>query len=120
MAGAMEHDPSPDIADGEYGVVRIPDAWHVASLACFVAALGARFLVGMVLKIWDLGFLPVNRFLLPGVAVLLFAGLGVAFGVAGLKSPQGREAARVAIFLNTTVLLLALLATVAFFKILPG
>lgn len=116
----MEHDPSPDIADGEYGIVRLPDGWHVASLACFVAALGARFLVGMVLKVWDLSYLPVNRFLLPGIAVLLFAGLGVVFGVVGLKSPRGREAARVAIFLNTTVLVLALLAAAAFFKILPG
>jgi acyl dehydratase len=113
----MEHDPSPDLSDGEYGVVRIPDAWHVASLACFVAALGARFLVGLIPRTWSL---PFYRPVLPGLAVLVLASLGVGFGLLGLRSPRGRETARVAIFLNTTVLVLAILAAMAFFYILPG
>ena len=99
----MEHDPSPDFADGEYGVIRIPDAWHVASLACFTAALGARFLVK----------------LMPAVSVLLLAGAGLALGLRGLKNPRTRGAARVAVFLNATVLALGGLAAGAFFYILP-
>lgn len=115
----MEHDPSPDlsVSDGEYGVVRIPDAWHVASLACFVAALGARFVVGLIPRAWSL---PISRLLLPGLAVLVLASLGIAFGLLGLRSSRGRETARVAIFLNASVLVLALLAAAAFFYILPG
>jgi hypothetical protein len=113
----MEHDPSPELSDGEYGVVRIPDAWHVASLACFVAALGARFLVGLIPRTWGL---PFSRLVLPGLAVLVFAGLGIGFGLIGLRGARGRETARVAIFLNAIVLVLALLATAAFFSILPG
>jgi hypothetical protein len=113
----MEHDPAPDISEGEYGVVRIPDAWHVASLGCFVAALGARFLVGLIPRAWSL---PFNRLVLPGIAVFLLASLGIGFGLMGLRSSRGRETARVAIFLNATVLVLSLLAAAAFFYILPG
>ncbi|HKV10757.1 MAG TPA: hypothetical protein VJ725_21630 [Thermoanaerobaculia bacterium] len=111
----MEHDPSPDFADGEYGVIRIPDAWHVASLACFTAALGARFLV----KLMPVQWMPLPKPLMPAVAVLLLAGVGLALGVMGLKSPRTRGAARVAVFLNATVLALGGLAAGAFFYILP-
>jgi hypothetical protein len=115
----MDHDPTPDtsFSEGEYGVVRIPDAWHVASLACFVAALGGRFVVGLIPRAWSL---PFSRLLLPGLAVLVLASLGVGFGLMGLRSARGRETARVAIFLNAAVLVLALLAATAFFYILPG
>lgn len=111
----MEHDPSPDVSDGEYGVIQVPDAWHVASLACFTAALGARFVV----KILPLQWMPLPRPLLPAVAVLLLAGLGLALGAMGLKSPRSRGAARVAVFLNATVLALGVLGAAAFFYILP-
>jgi hypothetical protein len=115
----MDHDPSPDtsFSEGEYGVIRIPDAWHIASLACFVAALGARFVVGLIPRAWSL---PLPRLLLPGLAVLVLASLGIGFGLIGLRSPRGRETARIAIFLNAAVFVLALLAAMAFFYILPG
>ena len=111
----MEHDPSPNYPDGEYGVIQVPDAWHVASLACFTAALGARFLVKLVPLQW----MPLPKPLLPAVAVLLLAGAGLGLGLVGLKSPRSRGAARVAVFLNATVLALGGLAAVAFFYILP-
>jgi hypothetical protein len=111
----MEHDSSPDVSDGEYGVIQVPDAWHVASLACFTAALGARFLV----KILPLQWMPLPKALLPAVAVLLLASVGVVLGLVGLKSPRSRGAARVAVFLNATVLALAILGASAFFYILP-
>jgi len=111
----MEHDPSPDFSDGEYGVIQVPDAWHVASLACFTAALGARFLV----KLLPLRWMPLPKPLLPAIAVLLLASAGLALGLVGLKSPRSRGAARVAVFLNATVLALAVLAAGAFFYILP-
>jgi hypothetical protein len=112
----MEHDPSPDLSDGEYGVIQVPDAWHVASLACFTAALGARFLV----KLLPLRWMPLPKPLLPAVAVLLLASLGLGLGLMGLRSSKSRGAARVAVFLNATVLALGGLAAWAFFYILPN
>jgi hypothetical protein len=111
----MEHDPSPNYPEGEYGVIRIPDAWHVASLACFTAALGARFLV----KLLPVQWMPLPKPLMPAITVLLLASVGLALGLMGLKNPRSRGAARVAVFLNATVLVLGGLAAVAFFRILP-
>jgi hypothetical protein len=100
--------------EGEYGALNAPDAWHVASLACFAAALGARFLVRL------LPVAPFPRTLMPGLAVLFFAGIGLLCAWLGLRSPRGRGMAKVGMFLNATALVLGLLATAAFFYILPG
>jgi hypothetical protein len=100
--------------EGEYAALDAPDAWHVASLALFAAALGARYLVRL------LPAAPLPRTLLPGLAVLLFASLGLLCGFLGLRSPRGRGMAKIGVFLNATALVLGLLATAAFFYILPG
>jgi len=109
-------DDFPTLPDGEYGVVRIPDAWHVLSLVLFLAALGARFLTAL---------LPATRHgvyyrpLLTAFAVPLLAGLGLLCGLLGLRNPEGRSTARVALFLNAVVLVLSALAFGAFYWILP-
>ncbi len=100
--------------EGEYGALDAPDAWHVISLAFFAAALGSRYLVRL------LPSAPFPRVLLPGLAVLLFAGLGLLCGFLGMRSPRGRGMAKMGVFLNATALVLGLLATAAFFYILPG
>lgn len=100
--------------EGEYAALDAPDAWHVASLACFAAALGARFLVRL------LPVAPFPRTLMPGLAVLLFASIGLLCGWLGMRSPRGRGMAKIGLFLNATALVLGLLATAAFFYILPG
>jgi len=107
----MDRDQTPELSEGEYGIVRLPDAWHVLSLAFFVAALAARFVVKLI---------PMVRGpMVPGLAVLVLAALGMVFGLIGLRSPQGRSAARIALFLNATVLGLGILALAAFYYILP-
>ncbi|HSG39479.1 MAG TPA: hypothetical protein VLE27_07550 [Thermoanaerobaculia bacterium] len=100
--------------EGEYAALDAPDAWHVISLAFFTAALGARYLVRL------LPAAPFPRTLLPGLAVLLFATLGLLCGFLGMRNPRGRGVAKIGVFLNATALLLGLLATAAFFYILPG
>jgi hypothetical protein len=112
----MKPRPLPHYTEGEYGALDLPEGWHVASLACFVAALGSRFLVSLLLPDnWPSRW---TRPLLPGAAVLLLALLGIAFGLLGLRNVKGRGMARIGIFLNATVLVLGLLATAAFFAIL--
>jgi hypothetical protein len=56
MSAPRPDDPPP-FDDGEYAVLQVPDAWHVLSLAFFVASLGARFLVA---------FLPSGRGIFTG------------------------------------------------------
>lgn len=112
----MEPRPLPHYIEGEYGALDMPDAWHVASLVCFVAALGARFVV----KLLPVANAYFGRVFLPGLAVLGLAVLGVLFGLLGLRNPEGRGIARIGIFLNATVLVLGVLAFVVFFRILPG
>ena len=80
-----------------------------------MGSLAARFLVRLVPRDW---LEPWMRPLLPGLAVLIFAILGILFGLAGLRNAKGRGLARIALFLNVTVLVLGILATVAFFTIL--
>jgi hypothetical protein len=103
-------------SEDEYGALDLPDAWHVASLACFASSLGARFLV----KLLPAASSYFGRALLPGLAVFALAGLGLVFGLLGLRRPQGRGLARMGVFLNATVLVLGGLAVAAFFYILPG
>jgi uncharacterized membrane protein len=113
----MDYSEPPEFSDGEYGAIEVPDAWHVVSLACFAGALGARFLAQLFPRGW---MPPWSRPLLPAVTVLVLAILGLLFGLVGLRSAQGRGAARIAVFLNATVLALGLLGVAAFFYILPG
>jgi hypothetical protein len=94
----------------------MPDAWHVLSLVCFVASLGARFLVWLL----PAGHTFFGRVFLPGFAVFALAGLGLLSGLLGLRRPDGRGLARIGIFLNATVLVLGVLAVIVFFRILPG
>jgi len=111
----VEPRPLPHYTEGEYGALDMPAAWHVASLACFAASLGARFLV----KLLPFGSLFFGRGSLSALAVLVLAGLGLLFGLLGLRKPGGRGIARIGIFLNATVLVLGILAVIVFFRILP-
>ena len=111
----MEPRPLPHYTEDEYGALDMPAFWHVASLACFAASLGSRFLV----KLLPFGSPFFGRAFLSALAVLVLAGLGLLFGLVGLRKPQGRGMARIGIFLNATVLVLGTLAVVVFFRILP-
>jgi hypothetical protein len=112
----MEHDPTPVYPEGEYGVINLTDSWHVASLFCFVAALGSRYLVEGVPR--DL--LPLPRFMMSGIFVLIFAAIGIGLGLIGLRRARNSGPAKLAIFLNATVLALGSLATLVFFYIMPN
>lgn len=112
----MEPRPLPHYTEGEYGALDMPDAWHVASLACFAASLGARFIV----KLLPFGSPFFGRAFLSALTVLVLAALGLIFGLLGLRNPEGRGIARIGVFLNATVLVLGTLAVVLFFRILPG
>lgn len=111
----MSQDDFPDVTSGEYGVVRIPDAWHVLSLLCFLAALGARFLTSLIPReVSPMFYRPVlTAYLIP-----VLAAVGLLFGLLGLRNPQGRSTARVALFLNGVVLVLGCLGIAAFYWIL--
>ncbi len=112
----MKPRPLPHYVDGEYAALDLPAGWHVASLVCFLAALGSRFLVSLFLPArWPSSWM---RPLVPGVAVLLFAALGIVFGLLGLRNAKSRNMARIGVFLNAIVLVLGLLAAFAFFAIL--
>jgi hypothetical protein len=121
---AMDPERSFDPLGGEYGVVALPDAWHVLSLACFLAALGARFLAALLPRGFSHGWPPgwggfLYRPLLTALLVPAFAGLGLLFGLLGLRRPESRSAARLALGLNGIVLALSALALLAYFAILP-
>jgi hypothetical protein len=112
----MKPRPLPHYVEGEYAALDLPAGWHVASLACFLAALGSRYLVSFLLPYrWPTPWLHP---LVPGAAVLLFATLGILFGLLGLRNAKSRGMARIGVFLNATVLVLGLLAAFAFFAIL--
>jgi ABC-type sugar transport system permease subunit len=112
------HDEIPDPFAGEYGTVTLPHAWHVLSLAFFVAALGARFLTALVPRELLVGV--IWRPVLTAFTVPLLATIGLLFALIGLRRPEGRGACKIALFLNVTVLALSGLALWAFFRILPG
>jgi hypothetical protein len=92
----------------------MPAAWYVASLACFAASLGARFLV----KLLPFGSLFFGRAFLSALAVPVLAALGLLFGLLGLRNPEGRGIARIGVFLNATVLVLGALGIAWFYRIL--
>lgn len=110
----MDKDWTPDDPEGEYGVVDLSASWHVASLVCFAAAIGARFLAKAVPR----GLLPVPRVLVPGVLVVVIATAGLLCGIAGLRKVKSRRISLVAIFLNVTAVALGLLGIGAYFYIL--
>jgi hypothetical protein len=112
---ALGPDDLPPFDDGEYSVLRFPDAWHVVSLAFFAAALGARFLVAFLPSGRGIFYRPV----LTAFAVPLLAGIGLLFGLVGLRRPVSRSMARVAVLLNVIVLGLSALAIATFYYILP-
>jgi len=111
----MEPRPLPHYTEGEYGTLDLPDGWHVASLALFAASLGARFLV----RLFPAGHTFFGRVFLPGLTVFALSGLGLLCGLLALRKPRGHGIAKVGVFLNATVLVLATLATVVFFRLMP-
>jgi hypothetical protein len=113
---AIRPDDPPPFDEGEYAVLQVPDAWHVLSLIFFIAALGARFLVQFLPQGRGFFYRPV----LTAFSVPVLAGIGLLFGLVGLRNPATRGVARVAVFLNLIVLVLSALAIAAFFYILPG
>lgn len=112
----MDKERPSDPFGGEYGVVAMPDAWHVLSLVCFLTALGARFVAALMPRNLG-GFL--YRPVLAALLVPAFAALGIAFGLVALRKPETRGAGRIAVALNAIVLALSALALGAFFYILP-
>lgn len=112
---AMEHDPTPVYPEGEYGVIDLSDSWHVASLLCFVAALGSRYLVAGIPR----ELLPLPRMMMPVVMILIFAGIGICCGMLALRKARTSGAARLGIFLNATVLALGSLGTYVVMRIWP-
>lgn len=112
---AIHPDDPPPFDEGEYSVLQVPDAWHVLSLVFFIAALGARFLVRFLPQGRGFFYRPV----LTAFSVPVLAGLGLLFGLVGLRNAATRSVARVAVFLNLIVLVLSALALTAFFWIMP-
>jgi hypothetical protein len=115
MSAPRPDDPPP-FDDGEYAVLQVPDAWHVLSLAFFVAALGARFLVAFLPSGRGIFYRPV----LTAFSVPVLAAVGLLFGLIGLRRPSTRSVARIAVLLNLIVLGLSAVAIAAFYYILPG
>jgi len=111
----VEPRPLPHYTEGEYGALDLPDGWHVASLAFFAASLAARFLV----RLLPAGHSYFGRVFLPGIAVLVLAALGLLCGLLGLRKTRSRGIAKVGVFLNATVLVLATLAVIVFFRLMP-
>lgn len=112
------HDDTPEPLSGEYGSVTLPHVWHVLSLLFFAAAMGARFLTALIPRELLVGI--IWRPVLTAYSVPLFATLGLLCALIGLRRPEGRAAAKIALFLNATVLLLSGVALWAFFRIMPG
>jgi len=113
---AIHPDDPPPFNEGEYAVLQVPDAWHVLSLVFFIAALGARFLVRFLPQGRGIFYRPV----LTAFSVPVLAGLGLLFGLIGLRNPATRGVARIAVFLNLIVLVLSALALAAYFWIMPN
>jgi hypothetical protein len=113
---ALTPDDPPPFDDGEYAVLRMPDAWHVVSLVFFVASLGSRFLVAFLPSGRGIFYRPI----LTAFSVPVLATIGLLFGLMGLRRPESRSVARIAVFLNLIVLALSALAISIFYYILPG
>jgi hypothetical protein len=114
MSAYTPDDPLP-YDEGEYSVLRMPDAWHVVSLVFFLAALGARFLVAFLPSGRGIFYRPI----LTAFSVPVLATVGLLFGLVGLRRPASRSVARIAVLLNLIVLGLSALAIAVFYYILP-
>jgi hypothetical protein len=86
------------------------------SLACFAAALGARYLVGFL----PAELRPLPRPFLSALASPAFALLGLLLALPGLRSRTGRGLARLALWLNGVALVFGALLVAAFFYIYPA
>ncbi len=97
----------PIEGDGAYAAVEAPDAWHLASLACFALSLAARPVARFLAPL-----LPATRyrFLFPLAIVLIASTLGCLLALAGTRRPAIRGASRLALFFNAVALVLGLLA----------
>ncbi|HEX3126865.1 MAG TPA: hypothetical protein VH394_06020 [Thermoanaerobaculia bacterium] len=115
MSAIRPDDPLP-FDEGEYSVLQMPDSWHVLSLVFFAASLGARFLVALLPSGRGIFYRPI----LTAFSVPVLAGVGLFFGLVGLRRPETRNVARIAVFLNLIVLGLSALVIAAFYYILPG
>ncbi len=115
MSALGPDDPQP-FDDGEYAVLRMPDAWHVVSLIFFVSSLGSRFLVALLPPGRGIFYPPI----LSAYSVPVLAAIGLLFGLMGLRRPESRGVARIAVFLNLIVLGLSALAISVFYYIMPG
>ena len=113
----MRPEPTPELLDDEYAALKLGAGLPALSLACFAAALGARFLVSW-LPVEALGY-P-WRLLLPALAVPALSALGLLFGLVGLRHRESRGLARVGVFVNAVALGLSGLCAWAIFYILPG
>ena len=111
----QQPDDATDPFGGEYSVVSLPHAWHVISLVFFVASLGARFLTALMPRGRGFFYRPV----LTAFAVPVLAGIGILFALLGLRKPETRGAAKIALGLNAIVMALSVLALAAFFYIMP-
>jgi hypothetical protein len=112
----MDHEPGSDPFGGEYGAVTAPGGFHVLSLLCFLAALGARFITPLFPD--DLRRM-LSRPILTALLVLGFSALGVLLGLIALRRPETRGTARIALGLNLIVLLLSGVAVWFVFRIMP-
>ena len=102
--------------DDEYATVQVGGGLGVLSLLFFVLSLGSRFLVELLPRDWR----PFPwRILLPALGVPVLAGIGLVFGLLGLRTQRGRGFAKVGVFLNAVAIALSVLAILAFFWILP-
>lgn len=115
MNAPAPDDPLP-FNEGEYSVLQMPDAWHVVSLIFFVASLGARFLVAFLPSGRGIFYRPI----LTAFSVPVLATFGLVFGLIGLRRPESRGVARVAVLLNLIVLALSAMAIAVFYYIMPG
>ena len=107
--------PARPVAADEYeGISGYPLA-PLLSLACFVAALGSRYLVGVLPPEWRV--LP--RPFLSALAAPALSLVGLLLALAGMRSAAGRGVARLGLAVNGVVLVLSLLLIAAFFVIYP-
>jgi hypothetical protein len=114
-AAGLDAPPAADPFGDEYAALDTRTLWPVASLLCFVVALAARPLAGMVPR--ELLGYP-WRVLLPALAVPAASLVGLLCGLWGLGGETGRGLARLGILVNAVGLVLGALAILAFFYIL--
>jgi hypothetical protein len=107
----------PSLEADEYAPLDMRPGWHQLSILLLLGALGSRYLV----RLFPLQGLPFwYRIMVPGLASLVLAMLGLLFGLLGRRAERGARLARWGVWLNAVVIVLSLLLAAAFFWILPG